>query len=47
MAVSILLFISVVIEGDRTVLASFKIIGPLPSRPVAFAGFSLFINSAT
>ena len=36
MAVSILLFISAVIDGDRTVLASFKILGPIPSRPVAF-----------
>ena len=34
MAVSILLFISAVIDGDRTVLASFKILGPIPSRPV-------------
>ena len=47
MAVSILLFISAVIDGDRTVLASFKILGPIPSRPVAFAGFSPFTNSAT
>ena len=47
MAVSILLFISAIIDGDRTVLASFKIRGPLPSRPVAFAGFSPFINSET
>ena len=45
MADSILLFISAVIDGDRTVLASFKIIGPMPSRPVAFAEFSPFINS--
>ena len=47
MAVSILLFISAVIDGDRTVLVSFKIRGPIPSRPVAFAGFSPFINSET
>ena len=47
MAVSILLFISAVIDGDRTVLASFKICGPIPSRPVAFAGLSPFINSET
>ena len=47
MAVSILLFISPVIVGDRTVLASFKIRGPIPSKPGAFAGFSPFINSET
>ena len=46
-AVSLLLFISAVMDGDRTVLASFKILGHIPSRPVAFAGFSPFINSAT
>ena len=47
MAVSILLFISAVIDGDRTALASFKILGPIPSRPVAFAGFCPFINLET
>ena len=46
-AVSILLLISAVLDGDRTVLASFKILGPIPSRHVAFAVFSPFINSAT
>ena len=43
----VLLFISAVIESDRTALASFKIRGTIPSRPVAFAGFSPFINSET
>ena len=48
MAVSIFLFISAVIDGDRKALASFKIRGgPIPSRPVALAGFSPFINSET
>ena len=46
MAVSVLLIISAVIDGDRTVLASFKILGPIPSRQVAFEGFSPFIISA-
>ena len=35
-AASILLFISAVIDGDRTVLATFKILGHIPSRPVAY-----------
>ena len=44
MAVSILLSISAAIDGDRTVLNGFKILGPIPSSPAALAGFSPFIN---
>ena len=47
LAVSILLLIMAAIDGDRTVFASFKILGPITSRPVALAEFRPFMNSLT
>ena len=42
-----LLFIRDAIEGAKISEAIFKILGPRPSRPVAFAGSSECMNSDT
>lgn len=42
-----MLLLMAVRVGVRTTLASFYILGPIPSRPIAFAEFSPFMNSET
>ena len=39
-----LLIIRADIDGAKTVFASFIILGPIPSMPVAFEEFNPFIN---
>ena len=42
-----LLIIRADIDGAKTAFASFNILGPIPSRPVAFEEFNPFIDWET